>query len=243
MSTSDHGLSSCPTNRKIPPQAEAAIGAADEESEDEFGDTWEELEDAWIRHHRAPRKSLYVPPGAAGGPLREHLDGRRATYRRNSQGEPLDPIHDQWLSGGRVRLDARRLAPGEGLWTGKTEFWKNNKAPPRGSIAPVAPAAAPSAPDELAMPPAVDSVAEPLDEDGPAVQPDWSSFDLGRSLRQLRSGNASLVARALRQLHLRWWHCPSARMTQLLKTAGVPKSTLDQIPAECDTCRVCRQWR
>ena len=117
MSTSDHGLSSCPTNRKIPPQAEEPIGVADEESEDEFGDTWEELEDAWIRHHRAPRKSLYVPPGAAGGPLREHLDGRRATYRRNSQGEPLDPIHDQWLSGAELGLtpDALHQVKGPGL--------------------------------------------------------------------------------------------------------------------------------
>ena len=73
--------------------------------------------------------------------------------------------------------------------------------------------------------------------------PDWSSFDLGRSLRQLRSTSPALINRALRMLHLRWFHCSAEKMHSLLKTAGVPTQVLQQVHAVCETCRVCRMWK
>ena len=71
---------------------------------------------------------------------------------------------------------------------------------------------------------------------------DWSSWDLGRNLRSLRSGNVSVATRALRQLHLRWWHASKQKMTALLRAAGLPVEILNLIQGVCDTCRICRMW-
>ena len=90
---------------------------------------------------------------------------------------------------------------------------------------------------------------EPGDNELPAVEPDviiepdWTSFDLGRCLRALRSDRPQVYARALQRLHLRWWHCSSTRMTALLRAAGVQKPVLDLIPQVCQTCKVCRAWQ
>ena len=66
--------------------------------------------------------------------------------------------------------------------------------------------------------------APPVIPDVP-VEPDWTSFDLGRCLRSLRGDNSPAVhARILQRLHLRWWHCSTTRMTALLRAAGVQKS-------------------
>ena len=83
----------------------------------------------------------------------------------------------------------------------------------------------------------------PVPEVDVVIEPDWTSFDLGRCLRALRSDRPQVYARALQRLHLRWWHCSSARMTALLRAAGVQKAVLDLVPQVCQTCKVCRAWR
>ena len=84
---------------------------------------------------------------------------------------------------------------------------------------------------------------EGLDEQQVAISPDWSSFDLGKALRNLRSSNQAIIVRQLRILHLRWWHAKSNKMKTILETAGLPKAILDLIPGVIDTCKVCRLWQ
>jgi hypothetical protein len=71
---------------------------------------------------------------------------------------------------------------------------------------------------------------------------DWSSWDLGRSLRNLRTGNVPTIIKAIRQLHLRWWHAKADRMESLLKAAGLPPNVVEQIRPVVSTCRICRLW-
>ena len=81
------------------------------------------------------------------------------------------------------------------------------------------------------------------EDDKVAINPDWTSFDLGKSLRALRSTNIPVVVRQLRVLHLRWWHAKAAKMRALLQSAGLPKTVLDQVQGVVDSCRVCRLWQ
>ena len=87
----------------------------------------------------------------------------------------------------------------------------------------------------------------PADEDPNEVAvnitPDWSSFDLGKAMRTMRSSNIPMIVRQLRILHLRWWHAKSAKMHAILEQAGIPKSVLDLIQGVIDTCKVCRLWQ
>ena len=75
------------------------------------------------------------------------------------------------------------------------------------------------------------------------IQPEWSSFDLGSSLRALRSDNVGHQNKALRRLHLRWFHASTARMTGLLRAAGVSAGVLQRISATVDSCKICRMWK
>ena len=104
---------------------------------------------------------------------------------------------------------------------------------------PVAPAAAAEY-DEQVEPPII---GEELGEDLPIPEPDWSSWDLGRVIRALRSDVPGQKTRALRKLHVRWFHCSAVRMTNMLRAAGCDKATLDSIPSIVDTCKACRLWR
>ena len=72
---------------------------------------------------------------------------------------------------------------------------------------------------------------------------EWTEWDLGRALPLLRSGSPGVVRRTLRNIHIRLWHCPSARLRDLLTVAGAPSSVLDQVQSVVDTCRVCRSWQ
>ena len=72
--------------------------------------------------------------------------------------------------------------------------------------------------------------------------PDWTSFDVQSSFRALRMSDEAGRRRILRKLHLRWWHCSTAKMTSLLKAGGMPREVLDLVPAVIDTCKVCRTW-
>ena len=38
-------------------------------------------------------------------------------------------------------------------------------------------------------------------------------------------------------------HAPAKRMIDLLKTAGVPQSVLNEVQGIVDTCRSCREWQ
>ena len=108
---------------------------------------------------------------------------------------------------------------------------------------------APSAPavavehDNPALPPPINDPSVELGEDVPIPEQDWSSWDLGRVLRALRSDVPGQKTRALRKLHTRWFHCSSTRMTNLLRAAGVDKQTLNMIPSIVDSCKACRLWR
>ena len=99
--------------------------------------------------------------------------------------------------------------------------------------------------NRIAIPNAENQVAVPEDEpeevDKSLEVVEWSSLDLGTTLRELKSDNQSLVTRALRKLHLRWWHASATRMDQILRQAGL--SLLPQVKAVVDTCRICRAWK
>ncbi len=77
---------------------------------------------------------------------------------------------------------------------------------------------------------------------GPETPADWTSFDIGTSLRAIRVADKMGRGKILRKLHLRWWHATREQMRRLLWQAGLPKDILDMIPAIVDTCRVCRAW-
>jgi hypothetical protein len=98
---------------------------------------------------------------------------------------------------------------------------------------------------ESELPPVVSEEvpAKEEEDDGPTPIPDWSSFDLGRCLRALKSERTSIIVRALKRLHIRWYHCSSARMQALLQAAGVPKEALNLIPSVCSSCTSCRAWQ
>lgn len=71
---------------------------------------------------------------------------------------------------------------------------------------------------------------------------DWTKFNLQAALRELHFGSQAARLRALRRLHLRWWHSGSTTMVKILRAAGVPSEVLDLVPSVCDTCRICRAW-
>ena len=56
--------------------------------------------------------------------------------------------------------------------------------------------------------------------------PDWTSYDLGRALRVLQSRDERTVKKALRRLHIRFWHASAAKLTEILRLAGAPRSAL-----------------
>ena len=90
-----------------------------------------------------------------------------------------------------------------------------------------------------ARPPAEDH--QPVDA-GPDEPGAWSRFDLGRAMQELRSNRPGVVRRALRRLHLRWYHAPAGRMESLLQAAGIPAEIVVLSKQIVDTCQVCRSW-
>ena len=77
----------------------------------------------------------------------------------------------------------------------------------------------------------------------PRDPPDWTRFDIGVSLRNLRSFVPSVIQRELRKLHLRWWHASEGRMRTILKAVGLEEAKLNMIKPIVDTCRECRAWQ
>eukprot|EP00971_Amphidinium_carterae_P271540 5387674-Amphidinium_carterae.1 len=106
--------------------------------------------------------------------------------------------------------------------------------------------AAPTGTGEATLEPTPPAIhEEPLHRAEPGTwhEVDWTSFDMGRALRALRSADKETRERVLRKLHLRWFHCPHSRMVSLLKHAGVSDQVLEQVRVVTDTCRVCRLWQ
>jgi len=72
---------------------------------------------------------------------------------------------------------------------------------------------------------------------------EWTSLDLRRSLRLLRSTDEAVVKRTPWRLHIRFWHASAAKLTEILRFAGAPRSALRLIKDIVDTCRICRAWQ
>ena len=115
-----------------------------------------------------------------------------------------------------------------------------------GGAGPSAPAipvvdVAPVAADVAAADGVVDAVGVQADV-APDPEAGWTRFDLGHALQMLRSVREAVVRRTLRKLHIRWYHCSSAKMKALLAAAGVDSKILALVPEIVDTCAVCRAW-
>ena len=72
--------------------------------------------------------------------------------------------------------------------------------------------------------------------------PDWTRFDVGSTLRALKSGPDIIKTCLLRKLHLRWWHASETKMRKTLSAAGIPESVLALIRDVTANCRQCREW-
>ena len=72
---------------------------------------------------------------------------------------------------------------------------------------------------------------------------DWTSFDVHKSRRLLKTGDAAQQRQELRKLHLRWWHATRKQMETELKVAGAGQDILGMIPSIVETCRECRAWQ
>ena len=51
----------------------------------------------------------------------------------------------------------------------------------------------------------------------------WTTFDVRHALGRLRHESEAVRLRALRLLHLRWWHCQPTQMRRILSKAGLPR--------------------
>ena len=70
----------------------------------------------------------------------------------------------------------------------------------------------------------------------------WTRHDLGAALQHLRSLRPGVVRRALRRLHIRWYHAGARRMKDLLTAAGVDPATAQLVDEVVSTCSICRMW-
>ena len=52
---------------------------------------------------------------------------------------------------------------------------------------------------------------------------EWSSFDLGRAMSLLNPRSEDVVRKALRRLHIRFWHDSAAKLGEFLRRAGAPQ--------------------
>lgn len=191
-------------------------------------DWWEERPTHYIRHHVVQRFALFTPLGTSGSPSKELLTGERITEVTFNDGQRIPDIRDRYDD----ELNAHRAL--DRSWTGKTRFLKKTT-----TMAPT-----------IRNPIAADDHAEeelppPIDEQDPSVSipvPDWTSWDLGNALRNLRGQNRPIMIRTLRKLHIRWWHASADRLANILTLAGLPKEVIDAARDVVSTCRVCRTW-
>eukprot|EP00435_Cladocopium_sp_Y103_P029748 s1932_g7.t1 len=80
--------------------------------ENDSKDFWEETDTHWIRHHVAPRRTLFHPGTAEGPDLHRLQPGRRTVTTFQ------DVLEDDWTKGNSIRTWK------ESTWTGRTFFGK-----------------------------------------------------------------------------------------------------------------------
>lgn len=108
---------------------------------------------------------------------------------------------------------------------------------------PPPPAARPLAPVEEGVPDELPPLVEPGEQQQQAENQQWSTFDMGHCLRDLRSDQKPRQIAAIRRLHMRWWHCGAQRMERLLAAAGISPAVRQLIQPIVDSCKVCRLWK
>eukprot|EP00969_Alexandrium_andersonii_P323286 14284107-Alexandrium_andersonii.AAC.1 len=57
----------------------------------------------------------------------------------------------------------------------------------------------------------------------------WMAFDMGRAFQLLHLPDMGIVRRTLRRLHIRWWHAPTKRLSELLRHAGAPDKAISAV--------------
>ena len=85
-----------------------------------------------------------------------------------------------------------------------------------------------------------DRIPGPTETGEETLTQEWTAFDLGHALKLLHSRDPAVIRRTLRRLHVRFWHAPSIRLSELLRHAGAPDEAIKAIGPIVDSCRVCR---
>ena len=62
-------------------------------------------------------------------------------------------------------------------------------------------------------------------------------------LQLLRSYDESVIRKALQRLHVKWYHCETARLQSFFRAAGVPAKACNFVPQVVQACQVCRPWK
>ena len=87
-----------------------------------------------------------------------------------------------------------------------------------------------------------DRVPGPTETGEGTENQEWTLFDVGHALKLLHSRDPAVVRRTLRNLHVRFWHAPAKRLSELLQHAGAPADAIKEVNGIVDSCRVCRMW-
>jgi hypothetical protein len=66
----------------------------------------------------------------------------------------------------------------------------------------------------------------------------WSGLDFKHVIRMLNDNNENVVRKALRRLHLRWYHATAAQLERMLSLVGIPDTVKPFIKVVVDTCRI-----
>ena len=111
------------------PKSERFIDKSEAKSVKWPNDYWIHETGAWIRVHKRPRRSLFVPFGTPDGPDVTSLNGKRLTkisyVESDSKQKGSEVYCDRWLSYGDHQLQRRLM---ERKWTGCTVFPINPSA-------------------------------------------------------------------------------------------------------------------
>ena len=91
------------------------------EADPKHPDSWEHVNDTWVRHHKLPRKIPFVPSGSPGGPDLSTLSDVRLTERCYPDGT-VTRHSDSWTAEEEETADSD-------LWRGKTVFFTKPKEP------------------------------------------------------------------------------------------------------------------
>ena len=76
-----------------------------------------------------------------------------------------------------------------------------------------------------------------------AVKQDWTTFDVKHVLGRLWSDKEEERLRALRILHIKWWHCGPTQMRKILGRAGLPNHVLEMAERVAQSCTLCAKWQ